>query len=81
MNEPFWGDVAFSTRVTLDLGTSYLMLWSFFPLYIMLIDSCLIRAVKIKETGLWFMHASYVARLQPFSQTYELFTNSQTPEK
>ena len=42
------------------------MLWSFFPLYYMLIDSCSSRALKIKETGLLFMHASNVACLQPF---------------
>ena len=42
------------------------MLWSFFPLYYMLIGSCSSRALKIKETGLLFMHASNVACLHPF---------------
>ena len=47
-------DCSIFHRVTLDLGTPYLMLWSFFPLYYMLIDSCSSRALKIKETGLLF---------------------------
>ena len=51
MYKPFWGGVAFSFRVTLDLGTPY------FNAMVILPSICYarnIRALSHKETGLGF---------------------------
>ena len=64
--------VAFSSRVTLDHGTPYLMLWSFFLYFYA-------HALSHNETGLGFSAEQRVLPLC-LKMYYELFTYSETLE-